>query len=216
MQIHPATEQQDLDSKRLLLHLNQHGTVLSVSNATPKTLFGFRPTDLIGQPLEAFVNAFEQCKASRGNTSTLLMQLASRSDMEPDASYRVGVKDPNVRGKASSGGTASFLEAVRKRDKVSPAIMKLALIEHEDDDDVAAAAGRAAAAVAAAGAGARGGGLLGDGADEAVLAVQLWRADTLSCTLEADRHLVVTKADAIASMVFGMPQKSFMQMHLTK
>lgn len=80
-QVLKCSEQDLLDQRRMMLTINQHGNVVTVSASTPKSLFGFSPSDVIGTPLSGFVNVFDEwCK--KGNKSTtLLSKLASREQV---------------------------------------------------------------------------------------------------------------------------------------
>lgn len=60
LQVHKCTEEERLDSQSIILTVDQRGTVLQTS-PSPKNLFGFDPqSELIGRPLAAFINVFEE------------------------------------------------------------------------------------------------------------------------------------------------------------
>lgn len=64
-QVHRASDQECLDSRCVTLTVDQRGVVLAASNS-PKTMFGFNPqADLIGQPLAAFINVFEDFRVKQ-------------------------------------------------------------------------------------------------------------------------------------------------------
>lgn len=59
-QVHKCTDEERLDSQSIVLTVDQRGTVLQTS-PSPKNLFGFDPqSELIGRPLAAFINVFEE------------------------------------------------------------------------------------------------------------------------------------------------------------
>lgn len=98
MQVNRATTEEQLDSQRVSLTVDQRGVVLAAS-ASPKSLFGFDPSaDLVGQPLAAFINMFEDFRAQQ-------QQLLAR---QPGGG---GVGSSNNRGSnpasAGSGGGTS-------------------------------------------------------------------------------------------------------------
>lgn len=80
--------------KCMLLRINQHGTVLSVDAASPKALFGFSPTDLVGRPLAAFVDVFGSWRRQFGEDASLLMMLGVHAQQKGESAWRVGVTQP--------------------------------------------------------------------------------------------------------------------------
>jgi len=65
LQVNRATAEEQLDSERVSLTVDQRGVVLAASTS-PRSLFGFDPpADLVGQPLAAFVNMFEEFRVQQ-------------------------------------------------------------------------------------------------------------------------------------------------------
>ncbi len=46
--------------------------MLGASTGTPKSLYGFVPSELVGKPLESFIDVFAEWQAAEGNTRRLL------------------------------------------------------------------------------------------------------------------------------------------------
>ncbi len=53
-------------------------------------------------------------------------------------------------------------------------------------------------------------------ASVAVLEVHLWAADQLSAVVEVDRHLVISRADAAAGLLFGLGAKALLRKRFTR
>jgi hypothetical protein len=120
MQVHKCTEEDRLLSQRLALTVDQRGIVLDTS-ASPSNLFGFEPqSELIGLPLAAFINVFEefrikQQKQQQGASSATARAAASSSlsgDRTMNAQYsrlalQIGPGPEPADGSASNGATAA-------------------------------------------------------------------------------------------------------------
>jgi hypothetical protein len=107
-------------SQRLALTVDQRGTVLDTS-ASPSNLFGFEPqSELIGLPLAAFINVFEEFRVKQqqqqqGTNSTTARAAASSSlsgDRATNEQYsrlalQIGPGPEAAAGSDSSGATAA-------------------------------------------------------------------------------------------------------------
>lgn len=67
-----------------MLTLNEQGQVIAATNATPTSLFGFSPHDVIGAPLSAFVNVFEEWQRQGKDVISLLALLVTHEQVCPD------------------------------------------------------------------------------------------------------------------------------------
>jgi len=89
------------DQSRLRLSIDACGNVLDVNAGASKALFGFNPVDLVGQPLCAFINVFEEWKAKFGEDNSLLVLLMQHVQDCSEASWRVGVSSPGGAARVS-------------------------------------------------------------------------------------------------------------------
>lgn len=85
-----------VDQQRLSLTVDTKGTVLAIDSATPKSLFGFNPSDIISKPLGSFLHTFGQWKREgHGSDETLLSLLAVHAQLgNAESAWRVGVHPP--------------------------------------------------------------------------------------------------------------------------
>ncbi len=60
--IQPSSMEQAMDERRLLLKMNQSGIVTKVG-ASPESLFGFNPSEMLGKPISSFVDIFSSDEA---------------------------------------------------------------------------------------------------------------------------------------------------------
>lgn len=77
VQVVKATNEEHLDGQRVSFIVDQQGKVLSVSGTCATQLFGFDGNDLIGRPLAAFVNVFEEYRVNGGKETELGTGIAS-------------------------------------------------------------------------------------------------------------------------------------------
>jgi hypothetical protein len=95
VQVECAFAVEHLDSQRVCLTVDQRGVVLDASRS-PKKLFGFdAAADLIGQPLAAFINLFEEFR---------VLQQQQRAGVQP------GGTRSSVAGNNSLSGTRTVNE----------------------------------------------------------------------------------------------------------
>lgn len=64
-----------------MLSLDQQGQVIAVNDSAPTTMFGFKPSDLLGTPLSTFINVFEEGKKKGMNEVGLLTLLAAHEQV---------------------------------------------------------------------------------------------------------------------------------------
>lgn len=70
LQVTKASSQQLLEDQRVSLIVDQRGVVVSVAGASPTVLFEFdAQKDLVGRPLAAFINLFEEFRVKLQNGS---------------------------------------------------------------------------------------------------------------------------------------------------
>lgn len=97
-------------------------------------------------------------------------------------------------GAADSSGKRLFLDVLRNKQRVHAAIMHIELLDaNADNDDV-----------------------LGAADSVGVVNVHLWCTEGVSSVLEVNKSLIVTKADSMAGLMFGMPAKALVKQPLTR
>eukprot|EP00877_Chromochloris_zofingiensis_P009836 jgi/Chrzof1/5105/Cz15g11180.t1 len=140
MKVMLSSESERLSQKRLMLTLNEQGQVIAATNATPTSLFGFSPHDVIGAPLSAFVNVFEEWQRQGKDVISLLALLVTHEQEHAGSCWRVGLHAPkqqsiqnpsNVQTDASTTQTTGIFGALRQKQHLHAAVMRLELI-HQD------------------------------------------------------------------------------------
>lgn len=144
MQVHKCTEEDRLLSQRLALTVDQRGIVLDTS-ASPSNLFGFEPqSELIGLPLAAFINVFEefrikQQKQQQGLKGTTARAAASSSlsgDRAANEQYsRLALQiGPGRDAAGSAANGAASAAAAAGSDDDSILLTLLAHAAHEGSE----------------------------------------------------------------------------------
>ncbi|GBF97004.1 hypothetical protein Rsub_09801 [Raphidocelis subcapitata] len=191
VRITPSSDEVQLDRQRMVLRLAPDGRVESVNPGATRALFGFNPSDAVGQPLRSVVNVFGDWAKKMGEEGSLLTALGVRALEGADESWRVGVMLPGREGQQaedSAVGGASLLASLQQRTRVRPAILQAEVAMGAEGDAAAADAG-----------------------DEASLSLVLWRADAVTAVMELDRNLSIVRADPAAGLLFGMSAKAMIK-----
>ncbi|WIA34679.1 hypothetical protein OEZ86_012993 [Tetradesmus obliquus] len=245
VQVAKASASDEQGQRRLLLSINHKGTILQVNKDTPKALYGFEPSQLLGRPLAAALDVFGHWRHHFGEDGSLLALLAEHS-----------MDEESVQGSGSGGRSSA----------VGPSWRVGVHLPVKSDDDIAAHAALMATdthlgaqghvqasstALAATGGSnttltadqastflhtlqqrkqlrpvcmtmaviAQGGDLVVD-EEQAdllpVLQVSLFRADALSSLIELDNRLSVTHADEAAGLMFGVNAKQLLKKNFAR
>ena len=188
VQVETLTLSQALDHKRLKLTVDSQGVVKTVHGASPKTLFGFNPKLLLGNPIRAFLDVFKGPQEPHKALSVL----SECTDRSPGTSWRVGVIGPvKVDPEQALSGR---LEQIKTGGEVTPGVMtiKRKLQGPTAEGGVAGGPGKVAsrwvwAGDLATGPNSSGGAGVESGSSSSILyELELWRSDLLVSIIDLD------------------------------
>ncbi|WIA20263.1 hypothetical protein OEZ85_006098 [Tetradesmus obliquus] len=220
VQVIPASKSAHADQLRLLLSVNYKGTILSVKPGASKALYGFDPSEAVGQPLAAVVDVFGLWRRQFAEDQSLLCLLASQAAADMSGA------EAELEGSSGAGGSGGGCWRVG----VHLPVTSDELIA-KNAEQLAVESSRLGGKASAAASGVKG--MLqkrsrlrpacmtlqllhqdeeasqqllqdDDAADETpIMQVALHRSDALSALLELDRHLSIAHADEAAGLMFG-------------
>ena len=155
-----------------------------------------------------------------------LSALAARSEAVLGSTWRVGVgrlKEAEAEAAADAvqreAGAGGLRAAVRRSglggEKVRGAVMTVAAAS-DDDDGHGREQQQQQQEHHQQQQQQRGSGGRGDDNDSADLVIELWRADLMCGTVELGPTCRVTRADAAAGRMFGVPQASMLSQHVQR